>query len=285
MKGFLIDYFNKHKSNFKQNPQLIYGDEFQDNLIVVFGKPKTAVFAHMDTVGFTCRYENQLVPIGGPDIEKEHILVGEDSFGPIECKLKVQEDGRLFHDFARAIDRGTSLVFKPQVSVSDTWIKGTHLDNRLGILNAIQVAHNVTDCVLVFSSFEEHGGGSVPMLSKYLYENYKVIHCLVSDITWVTDGVTHGNGTAISLRDKNIPRKKYLDKIIKLANESGISYQLEVEASGSSDGREIHHSPYPMDWCFIGAPEDNVHSPSEKVNKQDFDSMVALYIYLVNHLN
>jgi len=285
MKDFLIDYFNKSKSNFKQKPQLIHGEEFQDNLIVVFGKPKTAVFAHMDTVGFTCRYENQLVPIGGPDIEKEHILVGEDSFGPIECKLKVQEDGRLFHDFARAIDRGTSLVFKPQVNVSDKWIKGTHLDNRLGILNAIQVAHKVGNCAFVFSSFEEHGGGSVPKLSKYLYENYKIKHCLISDITWVTDGVTHGNGTVISLRDKNIPRKKYLDKIISLANDSGISYQLEIEASGSSDGREIHHSPYPMDWCFIGAPEDNVHSPSEKVNKQDFESMVELYIYLINHLN
>jgi putative aminopeptidase FrvX len=39
-----------------------------------------------------------------------------------------------------------------------------------------------------------------------------------------------------------------------------------------------------VDWCFIGAPEDNVHTPDELVYKTDAKAMVALYLYLVDHL-
>ena len=75
-----------------------------------------------------------------------------------------------------------------------------------------------------------------------------------------------------------------MDRIIQLANESGISYQIEVESSGGSDGNQLQKSSYPFDWCFIGAPEDNVHSPDEKVHKSDIKDMVALYKYLMKHL-
>ena len=101
----------------------------------------------------------------------------------------------------------------------------------------------------------------------------------------VTDGVKHGNGVVISRRDSGIPRRSYVDKIIELAKESEIPYQLEVESSGGSDGNQLQKSPYPMDWCFIGAPEDHVHSPNEKVHKKDIKAMVDLYRYLMEHLN
>lgn len=264
---------------------MIEGNDFQDNLILVFGKPRTAIFSHMDSVGFTVRYENQLVPIGGPEIEEGLELTGEDSMGPIVCKLKTTgKNHTLFHDFPRAIDRGTSLVFKSKLSIKNKKITGTYLDNRLGILNALKVAESLDNGVIVFSSYEEHGGGSVPLLIRYLYEKYKIKQALISDITWVTDGVRQGDGVVISMRDHNIPRKKFIDRVLQLANESQILYQLEVEGSGSSDGREVHHSPYPVDWCFIGAPEDNVHSPKETVDISDFQAMNDLYIYLMERL-
>jgi putative aminopeptidase FrvX len=59
---------------------------------------------------------------------------------------------------------------------------------------------------------------------------------------------------------------------------------LEVEAYGGSDGREVQFSPFAMDWCFIGAAEDLVHSPDEKVSLRDLDSMVHVYRYLLNEL-
>jgi putative aminopeptidase FrvX len=112
----------------------------------------------------------------------------------------------------------------------------------------------------------------------------KVKQALISDITWITEGVRHGEGVVISMRDRSIPRRTYVNKIIQLAKESGIPFQLEVEGSGGSDGKELQSSPYPYDWCFIGAGESNVHSPDEKVHKKDIEGMVALYKYLMDKL-
>jgi putative aminopeptidase FrvX len=86
------------------------------------------------------------------------------------------------------------------------------------------------------------------------------------------------------MRDRFIPRKSFLNRIISLAEKSGIPFQLEIEGQGSSDGREIQFSPYAIDWCFIGAAEDNVHTPYEKVSLKDLESMVLMYKYLFSNL-
>ncbi|HRP60135.1 MAG TPA: aminopeptidase, partial [Vicingus sp.] len=96
-------------------------------------------------------------------------------------------------------------------------------------------------------------------MGKYLYEGYGVKQALISDITWVTEGVKHGKGVAISMRDSGIPRRSYLNKIIELAKKSKIPFQLEVESAGGSDGNALQRSSYPFDWCFVSAPEDFVH--------------------------
>jgi putative aminopeptidase FrvX len=86
---------------------------------------------------------------------------------------------------------------------------------------------------------------------------------------------------ALSIRDSGIPRRSFYLKILELAKQSGIDFQLEVEGSGGSDGTELQKSPYPFDWLFIGAPEDFVHTPNEKVHKADIYSMEAMYKYLM----
>ena len=97
-------------------------------------------------------------------------------------------------------------------------------------------------------------------------------------------GVQHGNGVAISIRDSGIPRRKFLNKIISIAEKSKIPYQLEVESAGGSDANVLQRSSYPFQWCFIGAAEDNVHSPFEKVAIQDFESMIKLYQVIMTQL-
>ncbi|WP_339902872.1 hypothetical protein [uncultured Cyclobacterium sp.] len=68
ISAFILNHILERKDNWKVAPKIYFGEEFQDNIVLVFGAPRTAVFAHMDTVGFTARYENQLVPIGGPEV-------------------------------------------------------------------------------------------------------------------------------------------------------------------------------------------------------------------------
>lgn len=283
MKEFLMSYVEHESAGWKVKPEVIIGEEFQDCILLKFGEPRTAIFAHMDSIGFTVRYNDQLVPIGGPKAENGYRLVGEDSMGPIECEL-FNDEGNLFYKFPRGIERGTELVFKCDFRETADYVQSCYMDNRLGVLNALKVAETLENGVIAFSCWEEHGGGAVPYLAKYMYEQLGVKQALISDITWVTEGVLHGEGVSVSMRDRNVPRRSFVEKIIGIARESDIDYQLEVEGAGSSDGRELQMSPYPFDWCFVGAPEDHVHSPDEKVHKHDIECMIALYKLLMQQL-
>ena len=283
MTNFLLDYINKNMHQWKVQPTLFYGDHFQNCIVLIFGKPETAVFAHIDSIGFTVRYDNHLVKIGSPVLQPGVILTGEDSKGKIEGALKIEKD-LLSIDFERAIDRGTDLVFKADFREDNESVQCCYMDNRLGVYNALMLAETLRDGAIVFSCWEEHGGGSVGYLAKFLYEKYNIKQALISDITWVTEGVQPGKGVVISMRDSGIPRKSYVNKIIEIAKAGNIDFQLEVEATGGSDGNELQKSPFPFDWCFVGAPEENVHSADEKVNKKDIESMLELYKVLMRDL-
>lgn len=284
LKDFLLNYIKREKKNWKVKPQVFHGDDFQDCIVVKFGKPRTAIFAHMDSVGFTVRYFNQLLPIGSPDAEAGARLVGQDSQGKIECELVYDHEQHALYKFGRQIDRGTSLTYKPAYKETKTTIQSPYLDDRLGIYNALKVAETLKDGVIVFSCWEEHGGGSVPYLAKFIYEKWKIQQALISDITWATDGVALGKGVVISMRDRNIPRRSYVNRIIQIARKGKIAHQLEVEGVGSSDGRELQVSPYPFDWCFIGAPQEHPHTPHERVHTSDVKNMIQLYSVLMREL-
>ena len=289
MKEFILDYLKENNKNFKVNPQIIQGEEIQDCIILKFGNPKVAVFAHMDSIGFTVRYNKELIKIGGPRTNDEFELIGKDSQGPIEAGMMVIEDekGNKSYEyvFDREIDRGTELVFKANWREDRNYVQCCYMDNRLGVYNALKLCETLENGIICFSCWEEVGGGSVGYLGKYIYERWGVNNALISDITWVTEGVKHGNGVAISVRDSGIPRRSYINKIIELAKKSEIPFQLEVESSGGSDGNQLQKSAYPFNWCFIGAPENFVHSPNEKVHKRDIKAMLDLYKYLMKHLD
>ncbi len=287
MKEFLLDYIRKESSQWKCVPEIIEGHGFQDCLILVFGKPRTAIYAHMDSIGFSVGYDKELIKVGGPRIIDGTQLVGADSQGEIETEIMVIEDDEhtsVQYVFDREIDRGTLLTFKPNFRETNEYVQSPYMDNRLGVWNALKVAEILENGAIVFSTYEEHGGNSVAFCAKYLIDNYGVYQALISDITWVTSGVKHGGGVAVSMRDSGLPRRSYLNRIVELSKASGIPFQLEVESSGGSDGGMLQKSDLPIDWCFIGAPEDNVHTPDEKVFKKDIDSMVALYRYLMEKL-
>lgn len=288
MTEFLLNYVQENQNNWKVQPKIVHGKGFQDCLVLIFGKPTTAIYAHTDSIGFTVGYEKELIKIGGPRTIDGMELVGSDSQGEIETELMVIEDedgqNHLTYVSDRIFDRGTPLSYKPNFRENDQFVQSPYMDNRLGVWNALKVAEDLENGVIVFSTYEEHGGNSVGFCAKYLWDEYGVHQALISDITWVTDGVKHDGGVAISMRDRGIPRRSYLNKIINLAKESGVKFQLEVESAGGSDGGVLQHSDLPIDWCFIGAPEDNVHTPDEKVFKSDIKAMVELYKFLMKNL-
>ena len=285
MTEFLLDCIDANSKNWKVKTSIHAGNEFHENIILVFGpKPRTAIFAHIDSIGFTVRYEKQLVKVGGPVIKNGIQLVGSDSDGEIECTLKHSEENGTEYECERNIERGTNLSFKPDFRETEEAVQCCYMDNRLGVWNALQVAETLEEGIIVFSTREEHGGGAVSHLGKFIQEKYGVRQALISDITWVTEGVKAGKGVAISMRDRGLPRRVFLERIIDIAKQSDIPFQLEVEGSGGSDGLELQSSPFPWEWVFVGAPEDNVHSPDEIVHKKDIEAMFSLYKELMEKL-
>ena len=71
LKEFILQYIEENQSSWKVQPTIVHGDDFQDCIILIFGKPKTAVFAHMDSVGYTVAYDNELVMIASHRQKKE----------------------------------------------------------------------------------------------------------------------------------------------------------------------------------------------------------------------
>jgi len=284
VRDFLIRHIRKAGKTWKSKPVIIAGEEWQDCLIVKLGKPRTAIFAHMDTVGFTVRYKNQLVSIGSPEAEAGTRLVGRDPQGPIVCQLAFDHEQHALYQFHRPIARGTTLTYEVNFTHDRRAIRSPYLDNRLGVYNALKVAETLKDGLLVFSCWEEHGGGSAGYLADFIYKKFSVRQALISDITWTSEGVQMGNGVVISLRDRYVPRNHFIEKIRALAIASKVPHQLEVEGVGSSDGGELQRAPVPFDWCFIGAPQQNPHTPHEQVLKKDVLAMTALYSFLMKKL-
>lgn len=291
MKDFILDYFTKNSANFKATPKIYSGAGFQDMVIAVFGEPVTAVLAHTDTVGFTVAYKHELYKIGNPKAKAGTKLVGEDSKGKIECSLKIEKkktkngkEETFKYEASRTIEPGTNLTYAPDWNETKNYVKSAYLDNRLGVWNALELANTLTDGALVFTTYEEHGGGGAQFAGKFLQDNFGVQQALISDVTLVSDSIKHKKGVAISMRDRGIPRRSFVNRIIDLANQHEVKYQLEVEKTGGSDGNALQDSSYVWDWCFIGPPEDNYHQPGEKVHKNDMFEMQKLYKALLANL-
>lgn len=290
MRDFIVDYFSKNGKNYKSSPKVYSGPGFQDMVIAVFGEPRTAIFAHTDSVGFTAAYDRELYKIGNPKAKSEARLVGSDSRGAIECELKVSKpkkkdkEEKFEYKFDRKIDPGTILTYAPDFKETKQYVKSAYLDNRLGVWNALELAPDIENGALVFSTYEEHAGGGAQFAGRFLQENFGIQQALISDVTLLTDHIKHNKGVAISMRDRGIPRRSYVERIIEIAQANDVKYQLEVEKAGGSDGNALQSSSYVWDWCFIGPPEDNYHRPGEKVHKNDILEMQKLYRALIAEL-
>jgi putative aminopeptidase FrvX len=283
IRDFIIDFVNRNSANWVQKPRLFYGDDYQDCLLIVFGEPSCAVMAHMDSVGFTAGYNNELIPIGSPAVNESSEIQDENGktvavyFDNIEKEWKLKKD--------ETLTPGSTWTWRPGFRDADDIIASPFLDNRLGIYALLEIAPKLKNTILAFSTYEEMAkGGKAGFLARIMYLNFNIKKILVADITWVTPYVRAGEGVAISMRDVGIPRKKFRDYIVQLANESGVPYQLEIEKAGGSDGTIIGASDYPIDWIFIGAPEENPHGHIEKVHKKDIESMIQMYGYLCYRL-
>ncbi len=280
---FLVEYVEKNCFSWRHKPHVVCGEDYQDCVMLVWGTPRTAIFVHIDSVGFMVGYNKTLVPVGSPRCEDGTELVGLQNGKDVSCVVRQQGDSLVYESDVE-LERGTLLTYKPDFQEDDEYIVSPFLDDRVGVYVALRLAQTMKNGAIVFTTGEETGAGNVKYCWRYLYKMYHLHNALIADITWITEGIEYGKGCVVSLKDTNLPRKTYVDKILNVAKRENIEIQREVETAGGSDGASLQKIPYAVNWCFVGAAQEFPHSPKEKINKSDIESMYVLYKELMEYL-
>lgn len=255
----------------------------QDNLIVWRGQPQVALFAHLDTIGFTLGYDRELVRIGGPHVTGGEALRSTTTGVTYRGRLTTRGD-RWFLEGAADAPGGSRWVYDAALELNGCQVRGPYLDNRAGVWSALQVLAACEHLAVAFTANEEHSGRGAATCARWLHEQLSIAQALISDLTWHTRFIRRGRGPAVSLRDRNVPRQAYLLRVLAAAEASGIPFQREIETDGSSDGGSIERSGVPMDWLFVGAPEEDSHTPAEVLDLNDLRDMARLTAHLVRAL-
>ena len=282
-EGRIADFLSRHLAETLPRARQ---HRIGDTLLVSLGKPRVAVFAHTDSVGFTLAEKNRLLPVGYPDprdgtplrcTEGETVYRGRLRAAATEEEVFFRLDGEG--------PLASRWVYDTSPQLTEKMLAGAYLDNRMGVFNALHLLATVDDACVAFTTSEEVSGRGALDAARWLYENTAIRQALISDITWATNHTPPGKGPAVSLRDAHIPRKVFLDRVLDGAARSGIPYQYEIQSDGSSDGGMLERAGFGIDWLFIGAPEVGYHSADEKLRRDDAENMLALYAFLVDDLN
>jgi len=98
-----------------------------------------------------------------------------------------------------------------------------------------------------------------------------------------TMAVSLGGGPAVKVKDGGmLAHPAVKDLLIETAEESGIPYQLEVLAGGSTDAMAIQVSREGVPAGCLSIPCRYVHTPSEMVDHNDVLNAVKLFVALLS---
>lgn len=261
-----------------------------DNVIVTRGVPRTAIFAHTDTTGYTLGYHRQLIPIGAPaGRDGDRLLSNDGLAGRLRTSADGGRLGRLRKVRNAAGEKaeptpGSRWTYARPPEIKRGAVRSPYLDNRGGVWAALRALAGCSHVAVAFCTGEEHHGHGARVCADWLYRQFGVAQALVADITWHTRETPCGKGPAISLRDAFTPRQAFLDRVLSLAGESQIPHQREIQSAGSSDGGHLLRSSVPIDWVFVGAPEKGAHTACERAAVVDLEAMAELLAYLVDRL-
>ena len=287
MKEFLLDYINKHKKNWKKTPKIVHGKKFNNMILLIFGKPRTAVLAHMDEVGFMAGNNNQLFEVGNTEPKKGDKLYGYNSKNE-KINAVVSKVGSKFLKFnsKKNIPLGTILSYSPTWRETKKYITSGGNDNCVGVLTLLHLAKNLDNGILIFTTQEETSmDKSLGSVAKYLYETYKTKQILIADVVSATKDVVMCKGPVVGIGIDEMPSPFYLSRITSIIEKNNFPVQLEISDNlGTSDFTRLTYSPYTFDMCFIGIPIEKIHSSHEKVCKTDISTMFDIYSVLMKYL-
>lgn len=227
------------------------------------------------TLNRFCSFENGKVGVIAYENEHEEKLKQDKVFIDIGAENKEEAE--------KLVSVGDTCVIKGGFEVIGEKISAKALDNRAGCFALIEAAkkcESENDLYFVFTTQEEVGLRGALCVA----ESIKPDMALSVDVTLTGDtpesgknSVSLGKGVAIKVMDNSIITGAALrNKLIAMAVEKNIPYQMEVLKSGGTDAGAIHTSAGGILTGGISIPARYVHSATETIDKRDIDAAIKL---------
>jgi len=284
--------------------------------LIVFKKgkkehPHIAISAHMDEVGLCV---NGIESDGtlkfaswGVDpriLPSMHVVVGKDKLPgvignkPIHLQ-KASERSTVYELDAMYIDigcdskeeaeklvcKGDFVAFVSEFTeFGDKKVKAKALDNRVGCAAIIELLkkdlpYSVTG---IFCVQEEIGLRGSAVLSKSLKADLviNIEGTICADMEGIDEDkhvTTQGAGPCLSLMDRtSIYFKKYLEAIVKVAEDENIPFQYRKSGMSGTDSGSYHLGGEGIPCIGIAVPCRYIHSPVSVMHKDDFENLIKL---------
>ncbi len=277
--------------------------------------PRVMLSAHIDSIGFLVSHIDdrgflRLAPVGGFDprtLVQQRVLVQgkQDLVGlvsppgkPIhlltpEEREKAPKLEELFVDLMlpaeevkELVSIGDPVTLLREPHVTDRAFASHYLDDRLGVyamIQALREAQNTQAEIYAVASVQEEVGLRGARTSAYGVEPDMAI---ALDITIAGDipggdpaaQVTAiGAGAAICVMDAGaISDPRLVQRFKEVAEEHGITYQMEILPRGATDAGGIQQSRGGVPVITISLPVRYVHTVNEMAYVLDIDATVAL---------
>ncbi|OCL26436.1 peptidase M42 [Orenia metallireducens] len=274
--------------------------------------PRLMIAAHMDEIGLmiTDVTEDGLLsfkPVGGIDkriLVSKRVLVGEDKIpGVIGAKAihlqkpderkKPLDYKQLYIDIGtkdkkeseNLVELGTMASFdsKYEQLGKDT-VKGKAFDDRVGCAALVELMKKDYEFPIygVFTVQEEVGARGATVAAYDIEPDLALVleGTTAADIPDIKEAgyVTKlGDGPALTFRDgAMITYKPLLNRLIKVAEDNQIKYQLRKFTKAGTDGGKIHLTQEGIPTAVISVPCRYIHSPAAIINLKDYQAMVDL---------
>ncbi|HHY68641.1 MAG TPA: M42 family metallopeptidase [Bacillota bacterium] len=203
-------------------------------------------------------------------LEKFFIDIGAKSREQAAEKVKVGDAGAFLQT---AIDLGDRMIAKA-------------MDDRIGCVVIVEVLRQLKetkhDIYAVFATQEEVGLRGARVAAYGVEPDVGIAF----DVTGTGDtpkartmDVSIGKGAAIKVKDSSLICHPGLrEYLVKLAEENGIPYQLEVLESGGTNAGAIQMTKAGIPAGVISIPSRYIHTPGEMVDLDDVKACIDLCV-------
>lgn len=310
-----VSGYEKGVSDVIRSEMMKYTDEqYTDalgNLITVkhgkAGKGKLMLCAHMDEIGFMATFiedngQVRLAPIGGIGFAAssyDRVVSEKGVRGVLVPDSRVKPAEYVADKFYIDIGAKNKKEAEKKVAVGDVFrfdndivrlcgkrVIGHPIDDRVGCAILVKIAEELSaaevdcDVYYVFSVQEEVGCRGSKTAAYAVAPDVAIAF----DVTGTGDtpgaapmACRVGDGAAIKVKDASvICDPKLVDRLIDVAKENGIKYQLEVLTFGGTDTSSMQLAGTGCSAGCLSIPSRYIHSSNELIDLSDAEACVAL---------